>query len=148
MNAITEIVAPVDLEDQTKKVAEYASYMAAKLSANLTLLHVVELMRPIGDMVLGSTTVEEYNEKRLTYAKEQVDKLVADYPGCKGVVVTGEIVDEIIDFTKKKGANLIIIGTHGSKGLEKLLLGSVAERVVKYSHCPTLVMNPYKHHRQ
>ena len=121
--------------------------MAKRLSANLTLLHVVELLRPIGDMVLGSTTVEEYNKKRLTYAKEQVDKLVANYPGCKGAVVSGEIVDEIIDFAEEKSADLIIIGTHGSKGLEKLLLGSVAERVVKYSHCPTLVMNPYKHHQ-
>jgi nucleotide-binding universal stress UspA family protein len=39
---------------------------------------------------------------------------------------------------------MIIIGTHGSKGIEKLLLGSVAERVVKNAHCPTLVMNPFK----
>lgn len=148
MNAITEIVAPIDLEDHTEKVAEYAAYMADKLSANLTLLHVVELLRPIGDMVLGSTTVEEYNKKRFTYAKEKVDKLIADNPGCNGTVVAGEIVDEILDFAEEKGADLIIIGTHGSKGLEKLLLGSVAERVVKYSHCPTLVMNPYKHHRQ
>lgn len=148
MNAIKEIVAPVDLEDHTEKVAEYAAYVAERLSANLTLLHVVELLRPIGDMVLGSTTVEEYNKKRLTYAKEKIGKLVAGYPGCKGVVVAGDIVDEVIDFAKGKNADLVIIGTHGSKGLEKLLLGSVAERVVKYSHCPTLVMNPYKHHRQ
>lgn len=148
MNAITEIVAPIDLEDQTDKVAEYAAYMAEKLSANLTLLHVVELLRPVGDMVLGSTTVEEYNKKRFTYAKEKVDELIAKYPECKGVVITGEIVDEIVDFAEEKGANLIILGTHGSKGLEKLLLGSVAERVVKYSHCPTLVMNPYKHYHQ
>ena len=147
MNAITEIVAPIDLEEQTEKVVEYAAYMAQRLSANLTLLHVVELLRPIGDMVLGSTTVEDYNKNRLAYAKEKVEKILADYPECKGVVVTGEIVDEIIEFAEQKGANLVIIGTHGSKGLEKLLLGSVAERVVKYSHCPTLVMNPYKHQR-
>lgn len=148
MNTITEIVVPVDLEDHSAKVAEYAAYMAKSLSANLTVLNVVELLRPIGDMVLGSTTVEEYNKKRLTYAREQVDKLLTDYPECKRVVVTGEIVDEIVEFAEGKGADLIIIGTHGSKGIEKLLLGSVAERVVKYAHCPTLVMNPYKHQGQ
>ncbi|MFW2365627.1 MAG: universal stress protein [Desulforhopalus sp.] len=148
MNTITEIVVPVDLEDQSAKVAEYAAYMAKSLSANLTLLHVVELLRPIGDMVLGATTVEEYNKKRFTYAREQVDKLLTDYPECKGVVVSGEIVDKIVEFAEEKGADLIIIGTHGSKGIEKLLLGSVAERVVKYAHCPTLVMNPYKHKGQ
>ncbi|MGW8192941.1 MAG: universal stress protein [Desulforhopalus sp.] len=145
MNAITEIVAPVDLEENTEKVVDYAVTMSEKLSANLTILHVVELLRPVGEMVMGSTTVAEYNKNRLTHAQELLDKILADRPGCKVEVVIGEIVDEIIAYAKNKKADLIIIGTHGSKGLEKLLLGSVAERVVKNAHCPTLVMNPFKH---
>lgn len=145
MNAILEIVAPVDLEDHTAKVVEYAASMSKKLGAKLTLLHVVELLRPIGDMVMGPTSVEEFNRQRLAHAKEELGKIVSANAGCRGVVVSGEIVDEIIGFARKQGANLIIIGTHGSKGLEKLLLGSVAERVVKNAHCPTLVINPFKH---
>ena len=73
-----------------------------------------------------------------------MDKLVVDYPKCTREVLSGDIVDQIIGFAKQKAAGLIIIGTHGSKGLEKLLLGSVAERFVKNAHCPTQVMNPYK----
>ncbi len=144
MNAISEIVAPVDLEEHTDAVVEYAAYMAQKLSAKLTLVHVVELLRAIGDMVLGTATIEEYNSKRIDHAKDRMKELIDRYPECTGMVITGEIVDEITSFAEKKGASLVIIGTHGSKGLEKLLLGSVAERVVKNSHCPTLVMNPYK----
>lgn len=144
MNAITEIVAPVDLEEHTDIVVEYAANMAEKLSANLSLVHVVELLRAMGDMVLGTATIEEYNRKRIDHATERMKNIIASYPKCTAEVVTGEIVDEITGYASKKGANLIVIGTHGSKGLEKLLLGSVAERVVKNAHCPTLVMNPYK----
>lgn len=144
MKAISEIVAPVDLDEHTKVVIEYATYMADKLSAKLTLIHVVELLRAQGDVVLGSATTEEYNKNRITYAREMMQEHISDLSDCTGFVVTGEIVDEIVAFAEKKEASLIIIGTHGSKGLEKLLLGSVAERVVKRAHCPTLVMNPYK----
>lgn len=144
MNAITNIIAPVDLEEHTERVVEYAAYMADKLSAKLTLLHVVELLRAIGDMVIGTATIEDYNEKRISHARESLGKLLKDYPNSSAEVVTGDIVDEIIHFAKDMEAELIIIGTHGSKGIEKLLLGSVAERVVKNAHCPTLVMNPYK----
>ena len=144
MKAITNIVAAVDLEEHTEKVVEYAAYMADKLSAKLTLIHVVELLRAMGDMVIGTATIEEYNTNRIQHSKDALTKLIKAYPNCSGKVITGEIVDEILGFAKEKEAELIIIGTHGSKGIEKFLLGSVAERVVKNAHCPTLVMNPYK----
>jgi nucleotide-binding universal stress UspA family protein len=59
-------------------------------------------------------------------------------------VVTGDPVDRITEIAKEKNSDLIIISTHGAKGLEKILLGSVAERVLKRAHCPVLVMNPFK----
>lgn len=144
MDTIDTIIAPVDLEEHTDKLIEYAAYMADRLSATLILLHVVEKLRSVGDMVIGTSTIEEYNQKRLEHAKHSLEKYVRDFPQFTAEVRTGEIVDEIIQFAEEKKAKLVIIGTHGSKGLEKLLLGSVAERVVKSSHCPTLVMNPYK----
>lgn len=144
MKTITTIVAPVDLDEHTEAVIEYAAYMADNLSAKLTLIHVVELLREMGDMVLGTPTIKEYNTKRLENAKELMEKHISKHQECKGIVITGDIVDEIVSYAEKANASLIIIGTHGARGLEKLLLGSVAERVVKNAHCPTLVMNPYK----
>ncbi len=145
MKAITNIVVPVDLEEHTEKLVEYAAYMAEKLSADLTLVHVIEPFRAIGDMELGTATVEKYNQNRVDHAKEFLGKLVSAYPSCKSAkVISGDIVDEIVAFAQGQETALIIIGTHGSKGIEKLLLGSVAERVVKRAHCPTLVMNPFK----
>jgi nucleotide-binding universal stress UspA family protein len=62
---------------------------------------------------------------------------------CEGKVLQGNIVDSIIKYTNDEKAELIIIGTHGRKGLEKMWLGSIAERVIKNSPCPTLTYNPY-----
>ena len=52
-------------------------------------------------------------------------------------------MDSIVAYAKEKEADLIIIGTHGRKGIEKIMLGSVAERVIKHAPCPTLIYNPH-----
>jgi nucleotide-binding universal stress UspA family protein len=139
-----EIVVPVDLDGHSGKVLKYAAFMAEKLSARLAVLHVVEPLKAIGDMVLGNSSIEEYNGKRFEQAKQALDELAGPLPCARAVVMSEDIVDEIVRFAREKEAHLIVIGTHGSKGIEKLLLGSVAERVLKTAHCPTLVFNPYR----
>ena len=51
--------------------------------------------------------------------------------------------DAILAYGRDQGADLIVIATHGSQGIEKVLLGSVADRVIKGASCPTLVFNPF-----
>jgi nucleotide-binding universal stress UspA family protein len=144
MKAINHIVVPVDLEEHTEKLLEYAAYIADKLAAKLSVIHVVEPFPTTGDMELGLATIKQYTENRIQHSKEFLEKLAAPYPESTIKILHGIVVDEIVKFAKDKETDIIIIGTHGSKGIEKLLLGSVAERVVKSAHCPTLVMNPFK----
>ncbi len=87
MNAITETVAPVDLEEQTELVVGYAAYMTEKLSAKLTMIHVVELLRAMGDIALGATDL--------------MKNLISVHPTCTGEVMTGDTVDEIVSFVEK-----------------------------------------------
>lgn len=147
MNEILKIVVPVDLEQHTQKLAEFAIYIARKLNVHLSFLHVVEFYGA-GDMMLGSPSLENINQERVVKAKEVMANLVKDnrakYDNISGIVYKGDVVDTIVKFAKEEQAGLVIVGTHGAKGLEKILLGSVAERVLKRVHCPTLTMNPYK----
>lgn len=147
MQEITQVVVPVDLEKHTQKLADYAIYLAQKLDAHISFVHVVEYYSS-GDMMLGSPSLELLNEERIERSKEVMENLVEDnkknYSKIDGVVFKGDTVDTILKFADDKKADLLIIGTHGAKGLEKILLGSVAERVLKRVHCPTLMMNPYK----
>ena len=144
MKDINHIIVPVDLEEHTEKLIEYAAYIAGKLDAKLTIIHVVEPFPAIGDIELGMATIQEYTQNRIRHAQNFLDTLAKPYTDCEKKILQGEIVDEIVDYAKEKETEIIVIGTHGNKGIEKLLLGSVAERVVKAAHCPTLVMNPFK----
>jgi nucleotide-binding universal stress UspA family protein len=146
MEKINTIVVPVDFSKTTEKLVDYAVYMALQLSVIPHFVHVVDLYS--GDAMLGNPYVQECREKLLTDAKIRMSNLLADNkkkcPQCTGDVVTGDPVDRITEIAKEKNSDLIIISTHGAKGLEKILLGSVAERVLKRAHCPVLVMNPFK----
>ncbi len=59
-------------------------------------------------------------------------------------VAVGDVAEEIIKHAEKSGTDMIIIGTHGRKGLEKIMFGSVALGVAKGAYCPVLTVNPYK----
>lgn len=146
MKAIEKIVVPVDFSENTDKLVTYAGYVAKKLGATIHFVHVVAPYP--GDAMIGVPFAAEYRDKIYIASKERMANLVQDNqslcPGCTGHVVPGEPVDQIIEIAKENNSDLIVISTHGAKGLEKILLGSVAERVLKRSPCPVLIMNPFK----
>ena len=144
---IKKIIVPVDFGKTTSKLVEFASYIATQLSSEINFCHVVEPFST-GDMMLGSPSLGDLEKQIRIKAEERMANLIEDNegkgPACSGKILFGDTVDEIVAYAREKGADMVIIGTHGAKGLEKILLGSVAERVVKRSDCPCLVMNPYK----
>ncbi len=144
---ITKIVVPVDLHKNTDKLVNYALFIAKSLDAEVIFFHAVEFV-VLGEMALGNPSYDDYNTDRLKKARKALDEIrekAADtYKNCTSKAVIGDTVDEILDLAKAEKAGLLIMGTHGKRGLEKILLGSVAERVLKNAHCPVLVMNPYK----
>jgi len=152
MPNIEQIVVPVDFHQHTDDLAAFAVSIASKLGAKVTFLHVsehiAEMARYSDDYPVSFTAVEE---EIFGYARKKMDDLVAntkiDCPGCGGEVVRGEAADGIVDYVKDKDNCLIIMGTHGAKGIEKIMLGSVAERVLKRAGCPILLFNPYKGER-
>lgn len=71
-------------------------------------------------------------------------KHFADYPEAQSIIVKGDVVEKIIETGEKVKADLIVMGTHGKKGLDRILFGSVANGVVKNSPIPVLTINPYR----
>ena len=80
-------------------------------------------------------------EKRLY---EFVDEHFSEYANTKTVVVAGDASEEIINYIEEHHIDLVIMGTHGRKGMDKVLFGSVAERVLKTSPVPVMVVNPHE----
>jgi len=152
MQTIQQIIVPVDFHQHTDDLAVFAIDIAKKLEAKITFVHVAQ------HMAEAAMYAEEYpstfaavDEELLGYAQKRMDALVeksqAACPGCAGAVIRGEAADGIVDYVKEKNNCLIVMGTHGAQGIEKIMLGSVAERVLKRASCPILIFNPYKGER-
>jgi len=151
MQDFKKIVVPVDFHQHTNDIAEFASGIAGKFGTPITFLHVVEHFARIAGYTEGCPTcvVDAYEEIN-KHAQKQMDALLEKYKsvcsGCTGVVIRGEgdAAVDIVDYARDQKADLIVIGTHGRKGIEHVLLGSVADSVLKRASCPILLFNPYK----
>jgi nucleotide-binding universal stress UspA family protein len=152
MQTIEKVIVPVDFHQHTNDLADFATNIATKLEASLFFVHVSSVAEqalslpdysPEGFKLLNGI-INAHAEKRMA---DLIDKSKNSFPGCKGVVLDGEVVDVLIDYTIKNNIDLIIMGTHGAQGIKKILLGSVTERMLKRSSCPILVFNPYKGER-
>ena len=146
MKAIRQVIVPVDFAQHTDKLAEFAICIANKLDAKVTFVHVVQEGEYYSDY--DSSSSEEF-EARIQNKVEKkmaamIEKNKTSCPGCTGVLLSGDAVECIVEYAKDQEGDLIVMATHGSKGVEKILLGSVADRVLKRADCPTLVFNPYK----
>lgn len=146
METTQQIVVPVDFTKGTEVLVSYAISMAEKLAAVIHYVHVVQDFP--GDAMIGSPFAQDYQDKVTAVSQERMADLVENSqkscPGSAGQVLFGDPVDHIIEFSRTKNADLIIIGSHGARGLEKMILGRVADRVLKGAHCPVLIMNPFK----
>ena len=141
MSDMKKILVPVDFSANSDKLVNYAAAYAAKVPASLSLLNVIE--NPLAYEGLVSA---KFNEEMKAAMESKMNKLIDEHEDKCDIsetkVVIGDTVDIILAAAKKY--DMIIIGTHGYRGLEKILMGSVAERVVKNSPCPVLVYNPYQ----
>lgn len=143
---ITKIFVPLDLDQDSQNVVNYAQFVASTFDAEIVFFHAVEFTTS-GEMALGNLSYDDINTTRLEAVKRQLAKIASTTQDkgkkCSYHAVIGDIVDEILDYAKKEQADLLIMGTRGKRGLQKVLLGSVAERVLKKAPCPVLVMKPY-----
>ena len=147
MVEVKKIVIPVDFTSTMHKVVDYATSIAEQLGAEIAFFHVINDFQGY-DMMLVHPSFEVMKEDLQKNYEERMAALVEDYKdfkyGVSGKIVTGDAAEEIVKFAQEQQADLIIIGTHGTKGLERVLMGSTAEKVVKKATCPTLTFNPFK----
>ena len=110
--------------------------------------HVIHVAPPYGSVTDGSAAanLEEAANKLETYVQAQIKKYTAGYPNNRQFERvcmhqhSGEAADQIVKLAVDLEADLVMVGTHNRRGVERLLLGSVAERVVREAPCPVLVV--------
>ena len=145
---LKKILVPVDFSDFSAKAVKYAARFAEQFDAALVLVHFVEPVR-YPESVLIPPEMEEANRERLKLARTALAEFVKKQvpAGLETETVTrfGHAVDGITLAAKDLDVDLIVIATHGHTGLKHLLLGSVAERVVRLAPCPVLTVREREH---
>jgi nucleotide-binding universal stress UspA family protein len=141
------ILAPVDFSDHSKKSLSYAKVMAESYGAKLQILHVIEENIHPAFYASGKSSIFELIPNIKEKSEQALKQLLADAGGPKVDaevhVVEGRATQEIVKFAEKYGSDLIVIATHGLTGIEHLLLGSVAEKVVRMSSSPVFTVKPF-----
>jgi universal stress protein A len=147
MVSIRRILAPTDFSDSSAPAVRYAAELADKFSAELILLHVVQdLALVLPDAVMPTPMPAADLTQLIAAARtglaNQVAALGLARLKPRTEVRVGSPTAEIDAAAKDLGADLICISTHGRTGLAHLLLGSVAEKVVRHAPCPVLIVRP------
>jgi nucleotide-binding universal stress UspA family protein len=142
------ILVPVDFSEGSHAALDYAVDLAAKLEAKLYILHVVALPG-LGVPELGAALAPSVIDSIVRDSEAELAKLAdARRPNAQiadTLLRTGDARDVIIHTAEQIAADLIVMGTHGRRGVRRALLGSVAESVVRSSACPVLTIRGRKH---
>jgi len=139
---IKKILIPTDGSDYGMRAAEYGVSIAKMLDAQIIVVYVID------DVVLDQISTVTQRDDAERELKEDGQRHInyvlslAKKEGVKtaSVLAKGRPFDQIVHLAKEQNMDLIVMGTYGLKGAERILIGSVAERVIEYSPCPVLVV--------
>jgi len=148
MNEIKKILVPVDFSENSRKILQSAVMLAGKFQAHLSVVFVVQSFDDYSGFFVPHIPIAQFEEEMVQAAQQKMAAFVAENldPAVThdAMVLRGDVANEILRYAEDGGVDLIVMGTHGYKGLEKVLFGSVAEKVVKLAPCPVLTINPYR----
>lgn len=147
MFKVKNILLPTDFSKLSLTAAEYAVVLAEQYKAKVHLLHVLEKTPPILAIRSLDLSREKILESIQSDAQNKMDECVKKVKKIKDVEIIPVIrkgidYEEIIKYSKENKIDVIVIATHGRTGILHTLLGSVAEKVIRYSKTPVLVTTP------
>lgn len=145
---IEKILLPLDFSEASEPLFQYANRFAERVNAKLFILYVAEFPFTFSGLA-PELPGENFEENMKQFARETMDQFIDDHVDQIEVsfekdIVYGHVAEEIIRYARKKEIDLIIIGTHGFTGVDKMIFGSVSDKVLKLGPCPTLVVNTFR----
>jgi len=147
VSGIRNVLVPMDFGPASRAAAAYAQMLAERFGARLHLLHVIAPAPFVSD-VLGAESLALQVDELLDASKRAAKRTLERITVKRGLaarvtrtVTVGAPVDSILRFVTSKRIDLVVMGTHGRGPVRHVLLGSVAERVVRHSPVPVLTVH-------
>jgi universal stress protein A len=143
------ILVPIDFSEHSKKALQYAVPLADQFKAVIHLLYVVEPTVYPADFSFGqigfSDVETELRKKGEQELHEMVETIIQGHVPSVARVKTGLPFVEIVSYAHDEKIDLIVVATHGHTGVEHILFGSTAEKIVRKAPCPVLVVRTQEH---
>ena len=147
MKKFKKILFPVDFSEVSPKIVPYVITMAHRLDAEVHLVFVVRKLEHFRGIYVSLMSSENFEREIVLGAETKMEEFVEEFLKSifrpKTKVLIGDIAEEIIKYINSEGIDLVIMGTHGRKGIDRIVFGSVADRVIKSAPVPVMSVNPY-----
>lgn len=144
MKEFKTILFANDFAETSEEVFDYAMSLARKYDAKLLIVHVINEPVDLRGFYVPHISFENLEKEIAEGAEKMMEKFcrtkVKDFTNYETFILSGIPYEEIMKKADEAGASLIIMGTHGRRGLDHMLFGSTAERVVRGAGCPVLTV--------
>ncbi len=143
------ILVPVDFSENSRPAIQYACALAEQFRAELHVAHVIEthaLATP--QFGMGLDLITYARESKAAAEKSLAEALPSGWSSGRppvSAILEGSPIKEIIHYAREQAIDLIVMSTHGRSGLAHVLVGSVAENIVRHAPCPVLTVRPSGH---
>jgi nucleotide-binding universal stress UspA family protein len=144
MKPFTKILTAIDFSENSECAFDYALTLATQFNAELTIIHVINEPVDLRGFYVPHISFEQLEKEIEESAVKMMETFcstkLGTFSNYKTSIMTGIPYDEITAAAARIDASLIVLGTHGRTGLDRILFGSTAERVVRSASCPVLTV--------
>lgn len=144
MKPFDKILTAIDFSENSELAFEYAVTMATQFNSELTIMHVINEPVDLRGFYVPHISFEQLEKEIEEGAAKMMETFcstkLGSFSNYQSVIVSGIPYEEITRKADEIGASLIILGTHGRTGLDHILFGSTAERVVRSASCPVMTI--------
>lgn len=148
MEGFKKILSPVQFSDISAKGVPYVTLLAKQFQAELHLMYVARMIDPYIKVYVSKDSISSFQNEVVEGAKRRLlefrEKHYKDFPEVRTSVVSGNISEEILKYIESNGIDLVVMGTHARKGVDKVIFGSVAEKVIRLSPVPVFLVKTYE----
>lgn len=147
MKTIEQILFPVDLTESSENLVPHVTTMIDKFQAQLHVLYIVRVFHYFTNIYVPSPSITNFEAELVEGARRKMNEFIQHHfdqlSKIHDVVIVGEPAEGICNYIKENQIDMVIMGTHGRKGVDRVIFGSVAGRVIKTASVPVLVINPF-----
>jgi nucleotide-binding universal stress UspA family protein len=146
MKQVKKILFPIDFTSHFETLIPWVSTFAEKFDATVYVMFVAQDLANFSTFYVPHGNIQEFQQQAIDSATKRmaaaVQEFFKDFPKLQTRVESGAAAAKILEFASKEQVDLIIMGAHGRKGLDRAIFGSVADKVVQAASCPVMTIRP------